>query len=403
MAGDDLNQPLGMAKPPPAGLPRRKVTMLAAGACLAVAILGACVFLAVRNPRAGEPLAVAAIAPPPLAAPMDIRPASAINNNTTSVPAGQMAGTLESGVTVVRANTGTAPRENNGPMVIKVPEALGLSEVAAADPRLLEMTRYGPLPKIGADGTRPSDLYARPLVFGTAIRPGSPRIAIYITGLGLSQNSTREAIDNMPAAVSLAFAPYSTHLEEAVKQAKTAGHEVLLQIPMEAFGDQPDQPGPHTLLADVPRPGMIDDLHWLMTRMTGYAGITNFLGGKFTADKAAMTAMLQEIGSRGLLYIDDGTSKRSLGPALAPELGVPAVRADVVLDAAPDVAAIRASLVRLEAIARDKGVATGTASALPANLGLIASFAATLEAKGIALVPVSSIMSTTPASVAAAP
>jgi len=400
MAGDDLNEPLGMAEAPPDGLRRRKAALLAGSACLAMAILGTGVFLAVENPRAGEPLAIAAIAPLPPAPAMDATPASTIK--AAAVPAAATSGTLENGVTVVRVNPGAAPH-NNGPLVIKVPDALGMSEVAAADPHLIEMTRYGPLPKIGPDGTRPSDLYARPLVFSGTIRPDAPRIAIYIGGLGLSQNATREAINNMPPAVSLAFAPYSTHLEEFVNQAKAAGHEVLLQIPMEAFGDQPDEPGPHTLRVDAPRAGMIDDLHWLMSRMTGYAGVTNFLGGKFTADKAAMTAMLQETGGRGLVYIDDGTSKRSLEPLLAPQLGVPAARVDVVLDAAPDAAALRAALVRLEAIARGKGTAIGMASGLPANLGAIASFAATLEAKGIALVPITSIASTNPASVATTP
>ena len=401
MAGDDLNEPLGMAKAAPGGLRRRKAALLSTTACLAMAILGIGVFLVARNPRAGEPFAIATLAPLPVGPAVGTTPAGV--PKAPVVPAAEAAsGTVENGVTVVRVSPGSPPHAN-GPLVIKVPDALGVSEVAAVDPHLIEMTRYGPLPKIGQDGTRPSDLYARPLVFSGTIRPGAPRIAIYIGGLGLSQDATREAIDNMPAAVSLAFAPYALRLDEDVKRAKAAGHEVLLQIPMEAFGDQRDQPGPHTLRADGPRAGMIDDLHWLMSRMTGYAGVTNFLGGKFTADQAAMTTMLQETGSRGLLYIDDGTSKRSLGPILAPQLGVPAARVDVVLDAVPDAAALRAALVKLEAIARAKGMAIGTASGLPANFATIVSFAATLESKGIALVPITSVASTNPANVAATP
>jgi polysaccharide deacetylase 2 family uncharacterized protein YibQ len=259
------------------------------------------------------------------------------------------------------------------------------------------------LPKIGPGGTRPSDVYARPLVFGASVRPGAPRIAIYVGGLGLDESATHEAIVNMPAAVSLAFAPYATHLDESVKQAKAAGHEVLLQLPMEAFAGSGDQPGPHTLLANAPRAVLIDDLHWLMSRMTGYAGVTNFLGGKFTAEKAAMTAILQETGSRGLLYIDDGTSTRSLGPSLAPQLGVSSARADLVLDASPDPAAVHAALIKLEAAAREKGVAIGVASGLPSALGPIAAFAATLATKGITLVPVSALASTNPSSVASVP
>jgi polysaccharide deacetylase 2 family uncharacterized protein YibQ len=398
MAGDDLNEPLGVKKRGPGGRPPRRALFAIAGVGFCVAALGIGAFFLFADPRGGEPFVVAALPPPPAAA--DTRATGSIRPPVAAAAA-EPNGSVENGVTVFRADKTAGPR--NGPLVIKVPDALGQSEVAAVDKRLVEVTRYGPLPKIAADGARPSEFYARPPVFGGPIRPGSPRIALYIGGLGLNEAATFAAIDRMPAAVSLAFAPYGDHLDDAVHRAKAVGHEVLLQIPMEAFGDPANRPGPHTLRADAAPRETVDDLHWLMSRMTGYAGVANFLGGKFSADKVAMTTMLQEIGERGLLYLDDGTSKRSLGPTLAPAMGVPAARADVVLDASPDLAAVRAALIRLEAVARDKGTAIGMASDLASDLDVIAAFATSLEAKGIALVPVSSLTSTSAPAMAAAP
>ena len=49
-----------------------------------------------------------------------------------------------------------------------------------------------------------------------------------------------------------------------------------------------------------------------MARFTGYIGVTNYLGGKFSADTRAFSPVLAEIATRGLVYLDDGSSPRSL-------------------------------------------------------------------------------------------
>ena len=409
MASDDLNRPLGMETPSPRPS-RRGLVTITLGCLAAAAVIAIAAVLVFASPRGGEPFAVATIPPPrppaaDIATTASIRPPPHTDGRDSGISSGALDnGVLENGVKVFRANrpqNAAVSSQGTGPLVIKVPQALGLSEVAAVDKHLIEASRYGPLPKIAADGSRASEVYARPPVFGPAVPAGAPRIAIYIAGLGLNAAATTAAIERMPAAVSLAFAPYGEKLDDAVGRAKAAGHEVLLQLPMEAFGD--DRPGPHMLRTGATQSETIDDLHWLMSRMSGYVGITNFLGGRFTADQTAMTTMLQEIGGRGLLYVEDGTSRRSLGPTLAPSLGIPTARADVVLDVAPDASGLRAALVKLEAVARDKGSAIGEASDLPAHLAVIADFAQTLQAKGIALVPVSALASAAAPTMTATP
>ena len=406
MPGDDLNEPLGRGKPARRRLSGRAATAAVAGAGLVV-VAGIGAILVLADPHGGEPYAVAPIAAPKptLVAAEDRLATGSIRAPGSPSPgmtadAGHAVGTMENGVTVYRATKSL--EAHDGPLVIKVPEALGQSEILPVDRRLIEESRYGPLPKIAADGARASEVYARPPVFAGTIRPGAPRIALVIGGLGLSAAATRAAIEQTPAAVTLAFAPYGDALDEAVKRAKADGHEVLLQLPMEGFGDAAaTSPGPHTLALGATPRQTIDDLHWLMSRMGGYVGVSNFLGARFTADKEAMTTTLQEIGARGLLYLDDGTSGRSLAAGLAPGLGVPAAHVDVVLDGTP--ATLRTALLRLEAAAREKGSAIGMASDRPDMLGPINQFAAGLEGKGIALVPVSALAGTTAPAVAVTP
>jgi polysaccharide deacetylase 2 family uncharacterized protein YibQ len=126
-----------------------------------------------------------------------------------------------------------------------------------------------------------------------------------------------------------------------------------------------------------------------MTRFPGYAGVTNFLGGRFTADEAALSPVLRETKERGLFYADDATSPRSIADAIASRGDVQFARADIVIDADKTVESIDAALSRLEALAKKNGVAIGSATGLPVSVERIARFARALEEKGIALVPVS--------------
>jgi polysaccharide deacetylase 2 family uncharacterized protein YibQ len=140
----------------------------------------------------------------------------------------------------------------------------------------------------------------------------------------------------------------------------------------------------------------LEALHWLMSRFTGYIGVTNYLGGKFSADTHAFSPVLAEIATRGLDYLDDGSSPRSLAREIAGTLNLPAATADVVLDAAPTADAIEVALARLEAQARRQGSAVGVATALPISVEHIARWAATLEARGISLVPISAAIARAP-------
>ena len=289
----------------------------------------------------------------------------------------------QSGVKILRPGGGSTP----GALIIDVAKALNEGLTAAPDPRLTEQTRHGPVPRIGLDGARSAEIYARP----TVSLPGLPRIALLVGGMGLSPRATEAAIAALPGAVTLGFAPYGAGLARQTARAREAGHDLILEIPMEPFDFPRDNPGPHTLVADAGKPGNGDNLAWLMSRFTGYAGVANFLG-KFTADEAALRPVLRAFATRGLFYVDDGTSARSLAMTLAPGQALAAARADIVLDSAGGPGAIEAALARLEAIARDKGLAIGVASALPDSIETIGRFARGLEARGIALVPLSAAM-----------
>ena len=62
-------------------------------------------------------------------------------------------------------------------------------------------------------------------------------------------------------------------------------------------------------------------------------------------------------GDGGLIYVDDGSSSRSIASQLAGTQNLPFAKADVVLDTVPTTVEIDHALARLEMKARDSGIA----------------------------------------------
>jgi len=256
----------------------------------------------------------------------------------------------------------------------------------APDPALVEETEQGPLPKIAADGRMPRDVYARPVPPGTQV---TRRIALVVSGMGISESATAHAIETLPPEVTLSFAPYGPGLREWIAKARAAGHEVLLELPMEPFGYPQNDPGPYTLLTSISAEENLSRLEWLMSRFTGYAGVMNYQGARFTTSASTVEAVMAALQKRGLLYVDNGASARSLAPQLARDAGMPAVQATRIVDPVQNPQVIATSLEVLEETAASEAVAIGVASGFPVTVDALAAWTATLAEKNFVLVPVS--------------
>src|SRR5215469_16204715 len=155
----------------------------------------------------------------------------------------------------------------------KIDKAVYAGRALVADPALIEATQQGPLPRIADDGRMPMNAYAPP-----SAPESRPRIALVVSGLGISARETAAALDHLPPQVTLAFAPYADDVQRWVSEARRRGHEVLLEVPMEPFDFPESDPGPHTLRAGQEEDSNIQRLDWALSRFTGYAGVTNLLG-----------------------------------------------------------------------------------------------------------------------------
>lgn len=396
-----------------------KALAVAAGIVFWTLVLGVAVLMFFPAGEEGEPVAVlqvdaappAATAPPAAAGGVDLPPGFSVAPPAVTpatppqpVPVAPTLAPPGQGTTMMPVTPNVAPPPPPGPQgaapgaddetkVAAAPLTAGIDQTGPVPlgpvpvPALVEESPYGPLPKIAIDGRRPAEVYARPSNYAK-VAGGPPRVAVLINGLGVPGAPDGDIIKGLPPPVTIAYGAYGRSLQERVMQARADGHEVLLAIPLEPNDYPVEDPGPHTLLTTLPTTENIKRLQWLMSRYTGYVGVTNYMGAKFETVSASLKPVLEEVKQRGLIYLDDGSVEGSAAGQIAKELELEFATGHVKLDAG----AMDKALAELEATAKAEGAAIGVAKAEPATVKRLADWAGSLEAKGLVLVPVSTAM-----------
>jgi polysaccharide deacetylase 2 family uncharacterized protein YibQ len=368
------------------GLPLGPFANPVLGSVTAAAFFMACAAALVSltgNPKAGAPVVRLSLA--------HIADTSAPPGWREALPS-ETAGEAPYGAATVQlSDSGIAdalPVANGGAAIITISgdtrfdSAQSVSGPGLAQAPIAGLFAQGPggmLPVIGSDGRMPFQAYARP-----STSQGKPRVALIVGGLGLNAKTTREAISSLPADVTLSFVPYADGLQGWIDMARSAGHEVLLEAPMEPKDYPDNDPGPYTLMADGQPQETTQRLQWLLSRATGYFGVTNYLGSKFVNSPVAMNVFENELKQRGLAFIDDGSAARVGG-------GLPRASADRIVDDQLDGGAIEAQLGALETQATRNGQALGSGFAYPITLQEASRWAAGLGSRGIQLVPASAL------------
>jgi hypothetical protein len=392
MTADDLSAPLGQHQQRKR---RRRLPIAMPHVVAAVLTLFFGVFtlwaIVGDDPFGGEPK---------VAVPIDLHAATTVDKSDAPAASQVAGGAPATGhydgpppasaptktVTIIDGKTGARKEVAIAPVTNDTSPA----ESAPLDQKFVEMTPHGPIPKIAADGVRPAEAFARP-VKPLPGKPDAPRIALIVGGLGVSASATSDAIAKLPGPVTLAFMPYGSDIDRLVAQARGAGHEILLQVPMEPFGYPDNDPGPQTLLTSLTPEQNVDRLHWQMGRFQGYVGLADAMGARFTASEQSFAPVLRETAKRGLIYVDDGSNPRSVAARIAGANNLPFAKVDLVLDSVPTPGEIEHALGRLEMAARERGIAVGMSSALPVSIEHIAKWAKAAESRGLLLVPITAV------------
>lgn len=266
-----------------------------------------------------------------------------------------------------------------------------LTRITSLDPApisgLSERVNGLTLPRISADGQAPSDVYARPFA-----NPGNqPVVALVIGGLGINATHTKAAINELPPEVTLSFAPDAGNLQYWVNQAREKGHEVLIEVPMEAFEYGRMKMHPQTLLANDDGTRNIPRLERLLSRASGYFGIINYQGAKFAEDSGAVDSVLSTLKDRGVALIEDGSFSGGAFDTAAGQTNLKYARAASTIDAKMNADDIRNELLGLETLAKESGGSMGAGYAYPLTIEIAKDWTQDLQNRGVLLAPVSAL------------
>ena len=254
-----------------------------------------------------------------------------------------------------------------------------------------EKKDIGKLPRIASDGAQPWQVYARPVDPGIT----TPRIAILFEGIGLSRQASLGVINKLPPEISFVMSPYGRNLNDWVFRARLAGHELFMSLPMESEKFPVEEAGPLALDTRVQLAENQRRMETVMASAQGYVGLVTMMGSRFMKAEGQVRRVLQDVKSRGLMFVVGGKKSRNEVFPIATDLNLPRVESEMYIDSEPRIQQIRENLDRLESLAKERGSVLAMARPYPVTIKSVLDWIATLPDKGVILVPASSVATLT--------
>lgn len=278
-------------------------------------------------------------------------------------------------------------------------DMLGLPRPAAGGPASVSVTLPalpGYVPGATPAATQGSQAWQQWRQPPAAVVAGRPVVAVVLSGLGRSTAVTQQATA-LPGPIGLAFSPYGRPFGTALEEARAAGHELLVELPMkdapalDGAADVLDL-GPQALLPLLDAAQNLKRLAWLLdgpapAQPAPLVGALVVGGGGFLIATDVAQPAFDELARRGLVLLLSGDADPA--ERLAAEAQLTFLLAD---QAAKDATGSTLALAAAERIS----LLTGSALVvLPADAGTVArveAWAGTLEARGFTLVPPTTVL-----------
>lgn len=232
---------------------------------------------------------------------------------------------------------------------------------------------------------------ANPVQSGAA--SGDPRIALIFDDFGGNLDIARRFLDELDVPVTLAVIPYQNHSAEIVEMTRNAGQTAFLHMPME-----PLEPSAMGTQSDIFLTTAMDDdtlrsrTRKMLSDYRGVQGVNNHTGSRLTMDRHRMRIVLREIQKAGLYFIDSRTIADTVAEDVARELGLPVASRNIFLDQGYHGGDVSENLQRLADEARKHGTAIGIGHAIDSTLDQLKDALMDIQADGIEIVPVKTLV-----------
>ncbi len=218
------------------------------------------------------------------------------------------------------------------------------------------------------------------------------RVAIIFDDAGGSVADV-EAIIALRRPVVVSILPGLRYSREVAERARAAGLEVFLHLPLEPEDVSKESAmGPGGITSGMTDEEIAATVREDLLSVPGALGVNNHMGSKGTADERVMRAVLGVLHERRLMFVDSMTSSGSIAGRLAREMNIPTGVRAMFLDNDDEPAAIRAQLLRLIALAKQRGAVIAIGHAQRRTSKVLLEMLDVFEQQGVELVPISTMV-----------
>lgn len=220
-------------------------------------------------------------------------------------------------------------------------------------------------------------------------RAERPRIALIIDDLGRSLQDL-DTLAELGIPLTYSVLPFESRTPDVVRELRRRGAEFICHLPMEAHGGA--NPGPGALLLSMDDEELRQATREALAAVDGAVGVNNHMGSGVSAQREAITTVLEVLDEEDLFYVDSRTDLDSLGYSVARRLGMPRAERQVFLDNDPDPQKIRDQFARLLKVAAERGDAVAIGHPRPETLEVLAAEVGPAREKGYDFVTVSELL-----------
>ena len=218
-----------------------------------------------------------------------------------------------------------------------------------------------------------------------------PLIAILIDDMGVNSKMSNKVMAEIAKPITFSFLPYGNNIQKQVDKAKDFGHEIMLHLPWEPYSISAN-PGPNSLKTEDTKEEILENLNKNLNAFSGYDGINNHMGSKFSRYRNGIELVMSEIKERDLFFVDSMTDNKSIAGKIAKEYSVPTTHRNVFLDHIDSDEFVKHALQEVERIAEQEGTVVAIGHPKDATINALRKWLPDLEKRGFKVVTLQKVI-----------
>ena len=215
--------------------------------------------------------------------------------------------------------------------------------------------------------------------------------AIIIDDLGATLETAHQLLA-LPYSLTFSVLPHLRASTETAREARRAGHEVMLHLPMEPETSSHASPAGEEIRVGMTSFEIEHILDSDLASVPQAAGVNNHMGSRATANPRLMAALMKSLARRHLFFVDSRTTADSVALEAARREGIPAFYRSVFLDDTKSVAYTLGQLRRFLRVLDEQGAALAIGHPYPTTIAALAKFLPELEGDDVELAPASQLL-----------